>query len=243
MAILGATLVWAMGYERDTMLEVALGGLLHDIGMSWVPEKIFLNQEKLTEAEFGIVKRHPEYGVEMVKNQKVVTDRVKKIIGQHHERLNGQGYPAGISGNRVDYFALIAGTADVYDALISDRPYRQALTPPQALSTIYNGMDKEFPTAIAEHFMKVIGVYPVGTFVILASGEKGIVTKINRKGFLVPDIVVLFSADGKRLTTPIEVSLAERTMEQNGERYKIARALNPGHDGVTVADFFKAAAA
>lgn len=243
VAILGAALAWAMGYESDTILEVALGGLLHDIGMSWVPEKIFAKQGALTEAEFGIVKRHPEYGVEIVKSQKAVAGRVKKIIGQHHERLSGKGYPVGISGNRVDYFALITGAVDVYHALTSDRPYGRAFTPQQALSAIYNAMDKEFPRAIAEHFVKVIGIYPVGSFVVLASGEKGIVTRINRDEFLVPDIVILFSADGRRLHEPVEVCLAKRTREQGGERYKIARVLNPREDGITVEEYLKSAAA
>ncbi len=243
VAILGAALAWAMGYESDTMLDVALGGLLHDIGMGWVPEKIFSKQGALTEAEFSIVKRHPEYGVEIVKSQKAVTGRVKKIIGQHHERLSGKGYPVGISGNRVDYFALITGAVDVFHALASDRPHGKAFTPQQALSTVYNGMETEFPRAIAEHFVKVIGIYPVGSFVVLASGEKGIVTRINRDGILVPDIVVLFSADGRRLPEPVAVRLAERTREQDGERYKIAKVLNPREDGVTVEEYLESAAA
>jgi putative nucleotidyltransferase with HDIG domain len=243
VAILGAALALAMGYESDTLLEIAFGGLLHDIGMGWVPEKIFSNFGNISEAEFSIVKRHPEYGIEIAKSHATMPDRVKKIIGQHHERLSGRGYPHGLAGNRIDYFALITGAADVYDALTTDRPYGKALTPPQALSTIYSGMEKEFPKAISEHFVKVTGVYPVGTFVVLGSGEKGIVTKINRDGFLIPDIVVLFSADGKRLAQPVEVSLAERTLQENGGRFKISRVLNPQADGVTVADILKAAAA
>jgi putative nucleotidyltransferase with HDIG domain len=243
VAILAAALAGAMGYEGDTMLEVALGGLLHDIGMCWVPEKIFAKQGTLSDAEFSIVKRHPEYGVEIVKNQKAISDRVKKIIGQHHERMNGSGYPVGISGNRVDYFALIAGTVDVYHALTSERPYGRAFTPQQALSAVYHGMDKEFPKAVTEHFVKVIGIYPVGSFVVLASGEKGIVTRINRDGILVPDIVVLFAADGKRLTAPVEVCLAQRIKEPDGKRYKIEKVLNPREDGVTVAEYLNATAA
>ena len=123
------------------------------------------------------------------------------------------------------------------------RPFGRGATPQQALAAIYAGIGKEFPKAIAEFFIKVMGFFPIGSFVGLLSGECGLVVKIDREAFLTPEIMVLFSADGRRLTEPVKLPLAEKQKEQGGERFRIAGILNPQEYGVTVVDFVNAAAA
>jgi hypothetical protein len=112
--------------------------------------------------------------------------------------------------------------------------YCKAFTPQEALAVIYNGIDEEFPQIITEHFVKLLGIYPVGSFVRLVSGECGIVTKINRGEIMSPDIRVLFSADGQRLGMPLHYKLSEKMRGKNGGRFAIDKTLNPRQYGVDV---------
>ena len=239
VAILVCSLCHTLGYERSIMMEGGIGGLLHDIGKTWIPEHIVNKPGKFTEAEYAVMKRHPEYGLEIVKDRKGISDLSKQVIVQHHERISGKGYPQGLKGGQIHFMGIIAGLADVYDAMTSNRVYRPAFTPQQSLASIYNGIDDEFPRKISEHFIKLLGVYPVGSFVRLASGEMGVVIRINRDDVLAPDIIMLFSQEGQRLQRPIEYRLMEMIKAAGGERYAIEKSLNPLNFGVNISDYIK----
>jgi putative nucleotidyltransferase with HDIG domain len=238
VAILVCSLGHALDFEKETILQGGVGGLLHDIGKTWIPEHIVNKPGKLTDLEYTIMKRHPEYGIEIVKDRKGILDLSKKVIIQHHERINGKGYPHFLQSDKIHDMGLIAGIADVYDAMTSNRVYRPAFTPQQSLATIYNGIDREFPKDIAEHFIKLMGVYPVGSFVKLRSGEMGIVTRVNRDEILAPDMLILFSADGQKLATPTECLLSKMG-GKNGSNYVIEKSINPRPFGVDVAEYIK----
>jgi putative nucleotidyltransferase with HDIG domain len=239
VAILTCSLAHSIGYERDVLKEAGIGGLLHDIGKTWIPENIVNKPAKYTEAEFTVMKRHPEYGIEIIKGRKGISDMSKVVIIQHHERINGQGYPRGLKGNQIHPIGLIAGLVDAYDAMTSNRVYRPSMTPQQALATIYNEIDKEYPKVISEHFVKLLGVYPVGSFVRLCNGEMGIVVKINRSEIMAPDVLMLYSRDGRKLAVPIEYRLSQKIKEKGGDMYAIEKSLSPRTFGVNVADYLK----
>jgi putative nucleotidyltransferase with HDIG domain len=238
VAILVCSLGHALNFEKEILMQGGVGGLLHDIGKTWIPEHIVNKPGKLTDPEYMIMKRHPEYGIEIVKERKGISDLARKVIIQHHERINGKGYPHALKSDQIHDMGLIAGVADVYDAMTSHRVYRPAFTPQQSLATIYNGIDQEYPKAISEHFIKLMGVYPVGSFVRLHTGEMGIVTRVNRDEILAPDMLMLFSPDGKRLATPCEYRLSEMG-RNNGKKYSIETSMNPRPYGVDVAEFIK----
>lgn len=240
VAILVCSLGHSMHIEKEEILQGGIGSLLHDIGKTWIPEHIVNKPGKLTDPEYAIMKRHPEYGLQIVKDRKGITDLSKTVIIQHHERINGRGYPHGLKADAIHHMGLIAGVADVYDAMTSNRVYRPAFTPQHSLATIYNGIDNEFPRTIAEHFIKLLGVYPVGSFVKLVSGELGVVTRINREEMLAPDMIILFSAAGERLDRPMEYRLAERIKENDGLQYSIEKSVNPRSYGVDINEFIKA---
>ncbi|MBN1128501.1 MAG: HD-GYP domain-containing protein [Chitinispirillaceae bacterium] len=240
VSILVCSLSHAMGLEKSLIMQGGIGGLLHDIGKTWIPEHIVNKPGKLTDPEYTIMKRHPEYGIEIVKERKGITDLSKMVIIQHHERINGKGYPRGLKVEEIHLMGLIAGVADVYDAMTSNRVYRPAFTPQHSLATIYNSIDVEFPKEISEHFIKLLGVYPVGSFVRLVSGEMGIVTRINRDEMLAPDLLMLFNAAGDRLDRPVECRLAQRQRENDGMHYAIEKSVNPRSYGIDVTEFIKA---
>ena len=238
VAILVCSLGHALNFEKEIIKQGGVGGLLHDIGKTWIPEHIVNKPGKLTDPEYTIMKRHPEYGIEIVKDRKGISDLSKKVIIQHHERINGKGYPHALQSDQIHELGLIAGVADVYDAMTSNRVYRPAHTPQQSLATIYNGIGQEYPKVISEHFIKLMGVYPVGSFVKLHSGEMGIVIRVNHDDILAPDMLVLFSAEGQRLAEPSEYQLSKMS-GKNGNKYAIEKSINPRAYGVDIAEFIK----
>jgi putative nucleotidyltransferase with HDIG domain len=239
VAILSCSLAHALGYERDVLKDVCIGGLLHDIGKTWVPEQIVKKPSRLTDAEYAVMKRHPDYGLEILKSRKGVAELSKTIIIQHHERIGGQGYPRGLKGNQIHPLGLVAGISDAYEAMTSPRVYRRAMTPQLALATLYNGIDSEFPRLVSERFIKLLGVYPIGSFVRLAGGEMGIVTKVNKYEFFAPEILIIFAKEGEKLLEPKYCRLSEKVNKPGGERFTIEKSLDPGDYGIDVADFLR----
>jgi HD-GYP domain-containing protein (c-di-GMP phosphodiesterase class II) len=189
--------------------------------------------------EFNIMKRHPEYGIDIVHEKKTISDVSKAVIIQHHERYNGKGYPRGLRGEEIAEIGLISAVVDVYDALTSNRVYREAWTPQKALAVIFQGCDEEYSRTIVERFTKQMGIYPVGSFVRLISGEMGVVTRVDRGNLLAPVVLVLFDASGRRLERPIEYDLSKKKKESNGHLYGVEVSLNPRAYRVEVAEYIE----
>jgi putative nucleotidyltransferase with HDIG domain len=237
VGILMTSLAKEMGYEGETLVEIGMGGLLHDIGKMKVPESILNKPGKLTDGEFAVIKRHPEFGLEMVSGKSSFPDICRKVIGQHHERFNGKGYPLGLSGVRIHEVSLIAAVADVYDALTSDRVYKEAWTPQKALAVIFQGCDSEYSRKIVELFTRHMGIFPVGSFIRLINGEMGIVTKLDRGHLLAPQVLILFDSLGRPMSIPKDYDLLEKQKGADGETYKIEVSLNPKSYGITISNY------
>jgi putative nucleotidyltransferase with HDIG domain len=217
----------ALGYSENRLFEAALGGMLHDIGKMKVSDSILNKPGKYTEWEFNAMKKHPEHGYELVRYKNKIPDLSKKVIYQHHERFNGNGYPQGLKGEAIDEIALIGAVADVYDALTTNRSYRSAVLPNMAIAMLFEGRDKSYSKKIVERFTKQMGVYPVGSFVKLKTGEMGVVTRVNKDNLLAPILLVLFSKDKKRLAKALEYDLAKMQSLENGADFRIECSLNP----------------
>ncbi len=239
VAILVSSMAKSMGYSKDSLVELGVGGLLHDIGKMRVPDKILNKPGKLTDTEFAIVKRHPEFGVETILDKRGISDIARKIVLQHHERYNGKGYPLGLKGERIHEVGLIAAVADVYDALTSDRVYKTAWTPQKALALIFQGSDKEYSRRVVELCTRHLGIYPVGSFVKLVSGELGVVIRMDRGKLLSPVILILFDKNNTRMKKPYKIDLWQKQKEDDGEQYKIEISLNPKAFDVTVGDYIQ----
>lgn len=243
VTILACALCHILGYEKDALIEAGMGTFLHDIGMIWIPETIVNKPEKLTEAESMVIRRHPEYGLDILKDRKGISILSKTIVVQHHERLNGKGYPRGLKGTAIHELGSVAGIADAYDAMTSNRSHRPALTPQQALAFLYSVSDREFPKKITEHFVKLLGVYPVGSFVRLLSGEMGIVIRVRKEKMLSPDVLVLFDAKRKKLNSPVEYQLSQMTQGSGNNRFTIDKSLDPYEFGIKITDYTRGMAA
>jgi len=237
VSVLVVSLAYSMGYKGDHLIEAGIGGLLHDIGKMRVPENILNKPGKYTDIEFKIMKKHPEYGLEIVKDKKGISDFSKAVIIQHHERFNGRGYPFGLQGVQIEEVGLISAVADVYDALTSNRVYRAAWTPQKALALIFQGADEDYSRKIVELFTKHLGIYPAGSFVRLQSGAMGVVIRIDKGNLLAPKVVMLFDESGARLEKPFECDLAAKQKEAGGEKYHIQMSLNPIAFRVNIEDY------
>ncbi len=237
VSVLTTAVAYSLGYNRDRLLQVGVGGLLHDVGKMRVPESILNKPGKYTEWEFNVMKKHPEYGIDILKDKKSVSDFSRALVIQHHERYNGKGYPFHLKGQEIHEIGLIGAVADVYDALTSNRVYRAAWTPQKALAVIFQGCDEDYSREIVERFTKQMGIYPVGSFVRLFSGEMGVVTKVDHGRLLTPIILILFDTQGKRLKQPVEYDLSIKQKEKDGSRFTVEVSLNPRPYGIDVAEY------
>ncbi len=190
MGILALTLGIGYGLNRNDLYDLTLGCMLHDTGKIFIPMDILNKSKKLNGNEFDIIKGHCEKGFRYLRDNTDLSPRVRIIALQHQERFDGSGYPQGLKGSEINKLAQISAVADVYDALTSDRPYRSALSPHEAIEYIMASGGTHFDTNMVKTFLKKIIPFPVGTVVELSNGFIGTVEKINENMILRPTLKI-----------------------------------------------------
>lgn len=200
----------ACGYTRDELTTLALGALLHDIGKTMVPDEILLKPGRLEPPELEIVKKHAYDGFVMLKDLPNIPLIAAHCALQHHERLDGSGYPRGIRGDEIHEYAQWIGLADSYDAMTSHRVYRKAMLPHEAMEVIFTEAGSKFDLDKVVLFRNKVAVYPLGMTVRLNTGETGIVVDLNGANSHRPVVRVLKDADGQDLQVPYEIDLSKK---------------------------------
>jgi HD-GYP domain-containing protein (c-di-GMP phosphodiesterase class II) len=198
-----------LGLPAEDMKELGEGGILHDVGKLKIPVSILNKDGKLTEQEFDEMKMHPSYGYEILSKSKGISSLAKLIALQHHEKFQGGGYPKKLKGNEISLFARICAIADVYDALTTDRPYRVAMTPYEAMKILNSGIDNHFDPKILTAFIRKFSLYPAGSLVKLNDGSYGLVLKNNPTSVIRPVIKILMDSNGHRVKERVEINLLE----------------------------------
>jgi len=181
VAIVSVKIAGALGYEPAKLEEVALAGLLHDLGMFVLPDSLVYKAGALTEAELQDMRQHPEHGARLFKEVGAAYPRVGSVILQEHERQDGSGYPNRLTGDRIDEMAFIIGLADVFDALMSPRPDRRGMSPHQTIRALLVHGKAVFPYHLLKSLIDQLSIYPLGTTVRLNTGEIGVVFQLNRQ--------------------------------------------------------------
>lgn len=199
----------SLGYERPKLFHLGMGSLLHDIGKVLVPKEILNKPGPLTEEEYNIVKKHPEYGLQILSKNPQVSSLSRMVVYQHHERYCGTGYPQGLKDSEIHEFAQITGMVDMYDALTADRVYRKAFPPHEAYEMIAGAGDYLFPYHIIEPFLSNIAAYPAGTVVELSSREIAVVMRTTKGLPLSPRVRLLYDKAARPVTTLIELELSD----------------------------------
>lgn len=191
--ILMALFMKFLGYDSKTTEDACLGALLMDIGMADVPSEIVASRQRLSPADWSVIKSHVDIGL-MWLEQYELPSLVTTIIAQHHERLDGSGYPKGLKDDDITVVGRIAAIVDCYDAMISKRAYHEALPPARALKRLADnaGLDQ----VLVKQFIQCIGLYPVGSLVKLSNGRLAIVTKANDHDLLSPVVMSFYNISG-----------------------------------------------
>ena len=196
------------GMDMPTAHQAGLGGLLHDTGKALVPDAILNKPGPLTEAEFALIKRHPRDGYNILRQSPDIGPVPLDIALHHHERRDGSGYPDRLSGDAISELAQMAAIVDVYDAITAERCYHKAMPAAEALRKIYEWSKFHFNPVYAQEFMRCVGIYPVGTMVMLESGRLAVVVESHETNLLAPKVNVFFSSRSNAYIKPETVDLS-----------------------------------
>lgn len=178
------------GLDEQSIRDIGVAGLLHDMGKSKIPNEILNKPGRLTDEEFAIMKQHSVYGYHLLKEKNAFSDRILMGVLQHHEKLNGKGYPLGVSEEKIHQFARIIAMADIYDALVTERSYKKGFSPRDAVEMIM-AMTAELDINVMRSFLSSVILYPVDSIVNLSNGEKAKVVANDPDYILRPTVVGL----------------------------------------------------
>ena len=208
----------ALGMDATTIHLAGIGGLLHDIGKVKVPDQILNKAGRLTDDEFKVMKCHVEESKKILDQTEGISEISVQVAYQHHERHDGSGYPEGLKGEAISQMGKMAAICDVYDAITSDRVYHKGLAPHEALRKIFEWSKFHFDPALVQQFLRTIGIYPVGTLVMLESGRLAIVMEQGEGSLLQPSVKAVYDSQRRCYIEPQMVDLARPLGHGGGDK-------------------------
>ncbi|HEU4374192.1 MAG TPA: HD-GYP domain-containing protein [Telluria sp.] len=225
--------------DAETTYQAGLGGLLHDVGKALVPDKVLNKPGPLTEEEFALIKKHPRDGYDILVQTPEIGPIPLDIALHHHERRDGSGYPDKQGEGAISELAQMAAIVDVYDAITADRCYHKGLSAAEALRKIYEWSKFHFNPGYVQEFMRCVGIYPVGTMVMLDSGRLGVVIEPHETNLLAPKVNVFFNSKKDVYIKPETVDLSKALGFGGGD--KILRHESPAKWKVDPMQFLQVA--
>ncbi len=226
-----------MGLDREQLQHLGVAALFHDVGKGRVPSEVLNKPGKLTAEEFDIMKGHPLLGLKVLRSVDGLSKDILRGVVEHHERFNGTGYPRQLEGNGIHPYGRMIAIADVYDALTSVRVYKKAMTAAKALTLMYKWKGTDFDPVYLDRFVRVIGIYPPGSFVQLDDERYALVLETNENAPLKPMVKILLD---KRRKPILHECIDLSTYDLNGEGLKVLCQPDPENLGINMkmlADF------
>jgi HD-GYP domain-containing protein (c-di-GMP phosphodiesterase class II) len=222
-----AALIIALGHQQGMahpeLEKLALGSMVKDVGHAAIDEQLISKRGMLSQAEFSVVQSHVEEGLAVLEAATRLSETSVAVVLEHHERYNGCGYPYRMAGDEISLAGRMAAIVDSYDAMTSDRPYRPAISPSHALRQLFDQGGTQFDPALVAAFVRTIGVYPVGTLVMLESGHLAVVDELNQDNLPSPHVRVIYHAARRQYVAPVAVDLSRKIGNHYGQ---IVRAEN-----------------
>ncbi len=209
VCILSILVAMGMGYDENRLKTLAMGVLLRDIGEVMIPPEIKNKPGKLTDEESVEMQKHPSNGFQILQDRADLDPVVTYVALQHHEKLNGRGYPQGLKGDEIHEFSKITIVADIHDAVTSNRIYKGRVAPHKVLNLLAAKSGEEFDPRVVEIFLSKVARYPEGSIVALKTGERAVVLK-NVQGELdKPQIRIIADRDGVEIDEPYTIDLSK----------------------------------
>lgn len=202
-----------LGMDEAQIKSAGLAGLMHDLGKALMPMEVLNKPGKLTDDEFAVIKKHPEEGHKLLQTGTNVDPVVMDVCLHHHEKVDGSGYPKGLTSAELTMFAKMGAVCDVYDAITSNRPYKAGWDPAESLRKMAEWANGHFDPMVFQAFVKSLGIYPIGSLVRLQSGRLGVVVEQTTKSLTMPKVKVFFSTKSNMRIVPqvLDLSAANAT--------------------------------
>jgi HD-GYP domain-containing protein (c-di-GMP phosphodiesterase class II) len=204
-------------------LQIVSGALLHDVGMLRLPHELLDNPKRLSETELRLIQAHPAASYKIVCKELLYPQAVGMVVLQHHEHWDGTGYPQGLTGTKIDPGARIVSVADAFDAMISKKPYRESMIGYQAMKNLLADNSRCFDPTVLKAFIKTMGIYPIGSFVLLSNGGIARITEVRIDAPMRPKVRLIVNESGKALPKDKKEFLDLL----NEKKLFIVRALDP----------------
>lgn len=198
------------GYSRDELMTLGMGALLHDIGKTQISMDVLRKPGSLSKEEFEAMKQHARIGYELLKDEPNLPLVVAHCAFQHHERIDGSGYPRGIKGDEIHDYAKWIGLVDSYDAMTTNRVYSAPMLPHHAIERLYAGTGTLYEQKMLQLFRDKVAIYPIGISVGLQTGETGVVVDLNYSYPHRPIIRILSNEAGEEVASPYEIDLSKQ---------------------------------
>lgn len=238
VCILSIALGRQINLPEEYLEEVGLCGMMHDMGKMKIPLEILNKPGRFTDEEFAIMNSHTTLGWKMLMEQKGMPGSVIDTAYTHHERLDGKGYPRGLTGEKIPLLVRIVTIADMYDAIASDRVYKKGKTHLDAIKIMDQARGTQLDSKLVIKFIESLGIYPTGSIVEMTNGEVAVVIESHTTKKLKPKITMLLNEDKKRVK-PRLVDLSKMDLDSSGNNYQIKRIIRSDEYDIDMALLYR----
>jgi HD-GYP domain-containing protein (c-di-GMP phosphodiesterase class II) len=216
----------------DILHQIIVGALLHDIGKILTPDEILHKPGRLSPEEFEVMKAHARHSRDILKSTEGIGELTIITAAEHHERLDGSGYPEGLKGEEISVYGRVVAITDVFDAITTDRVYHKGMTPTQGLKKLLEWSGGHLDPVLVKEFIRCVGLYPIGSLVLLESGRLGVVIETNDEDQRLPVVRVMYNT---KFRMPITVDTLD--LAKPGTQDRILRSVDPEEYKIDVRKF------
>jgi putative nucleotidyltransferase with HDIG domain len=227
-----------IGLPVAELENIGLCGLMHDIGKMKIPHTVLTKPGKFTTKEISLMRSHSTEGWKLLMASSNMPGCVIDAAYAHHERLDGKGYPRGLTENQIHPYTRIVTISDMYDAITSDRVYKKSKTHLEAINIMTNNMGNKLDSGLVIKFIECLGIYPPGHIVEMTNGEVAVVIEVNEEKKLKPKITMLLDEDKKQVK-PRLVDLAKMDLDACGQSYAVKRMVKYDVFNININQLYK----